>query len=430
MAGNEWTGYLALVALFACSAFFSAAETALIGSKRIYLQTLAEHGQRRAQMAVKLLKEPGDLLATLLVGNNVVNVAAATLGAVLFGPLKATILITLGLLFLGEIPPKTMAAHWPERLSLLFAYPVRFVQILFTPLVWLATHFTDLILWPFSRSLGGPSQRFFSREEIKTAIDESQDAGELEPGETIMVQEVLDLAKAKIGDLMLPLAEAACLRYEMTREEVLAELRLRRFSRYPLFKAGVTRPVGILHIKDLLFAPPNVRWQSLKRSLPFKPASMDAADLLRDMQIARFHMAGVVDEEGKVTGFITLELLIEEIVGEITDEHEREKDPIKALDIGIYQVRADLAVNDVALLLNVDLEMDDPEMSIDAYFKKATGGVSASTLRIGDGMIRPGKNGYLVFLFDGRSDTNDSSFDWDDDEDKEVEAAPKKPEAL
>ena len=424
MSERDWLGYVALMALFACSAFFSAAETALLSSKRVHLQALAEHEHRSARMALKLLEHPGNLLATLLVGNNVVNVAAATLGAVMFGPLKATVIITLAVLFIGEIPPKTMAAHWPERLSLFFAYPVRVMQILLTPLVWLASRFTDLILWPFSKRLGVPSQRFFSREEIKTAIDESQDAGELEPGETRMAQEALDLAKAKIGDLMLPSAEAACLRYEMSRAEVMAELRLRRFSRYPLFKKGVARPVGILHIKDLLLANPEVPWQSLKRSLPFRLATMDAADLLRDMQILRFHMAAVVDEAGSVVGFITLERLIEEIVGEITDEHERESDPIQALDIGTFQVRSDLAVRDVALLLNVDLETDEPDLSIDSYFRKVTGGVSASTLRIGDGMIRPGKNGYLVFLFESRAADNDGHDAWDDED----ETAPKRRE--
>ena len=399
MTESDIPSLIALGGLISLSAFFSGSETALIGSKRVALDNEAEKGNRAAKRALKLLDDPGSLLGTILVGNNLVNVAAAAIAAVLLGPFKATVVMTLLLLMIGEIPPKTLSSMWPERISKLVAYPITLFQWIFKPVVWITTTVTYLLLWPITRNMK-PKRRFFSEEEIRLALDRSQDAGELEPGEARMAQEVLDLDKIRIEDIMIPLAEAACLERDWPLERVIELVRRRRFSRYPVFLPDTRQTVGILHIKDLVVGDLSGGWQAFIRSLPLRPKDMDADDLLRDMQIARFHMAAVVDEGGEVIGFVMMERILEEIVGEIADEHAPEADPVQTLDTGVFCVRGDLEVADVARILNVDLNVEDPEQTIAALYREACENKPTSAVRIGQALIRSGKRGYIVQIMD------------------------------
>ncbi len=405
MSDGDIPSILALLALLFLSAFFSGSETALIGARRVRLQAEAERGSKTAALALKLLEKPGSLLGTILVGNNLVNVAAAAIGATLLGPVKATLVITLLLLLFGEIPPKTIAALWPEKMVRLVAYPVFIAKILLRPLAWITETISDIMIYPLTRKLK-PRRSVYSEDELQTALDQSQHAGELEPGEAVMAQEILDLDETTIREIMIPLEDAAFLERDWSLERILEEIRRTRFTRYPVYLSGTQHPCGIIHIKDLMIHKNVKRWQNLIRILPLRPATMNADDLLRDMQIARFHMAAVTDPDKRVIGFVTMETILEEIVGEIADEHDREADPIRNVELGIYCVRGDLEVADVSRILNVELPAEDPEQTIEDFYRGSIGSSPASGLQLGRTLIRHGKTGYIITLFEEMENGN------------------------
>ena len=387
---------IVLIALLIISAFFSGSETAIIGSRRVSLHDMRDKGSRSAGQVLKLLNDPGTLLGTILVGNNLVNVAAAAIGATLFGPAAATLIVTAALLLIGEVPPKTMAAMQPERLARLSAYPITLFTYVFRPVVWLTNTFTDLLLLPFTNKFGH-RRRFFSRDELRAALDISQDAGELEPGEAQIIQEVLDLEKVKIKELMIPLDQVAYLFSDWDLESVMAEIRSRRFTRYPVLDPRTRKPIGFLHIKDLLVRGGKSRpWRTLLQPMLQRDEDMFADDLLRDMQIARMHMVAAIDKNKHVIGFVTMERVLEEIVGEIADEHDLEADPIRTLGDGVYQVRADLEIADISRILNIDIPVDDPELSVREVYQTSSRNLPTSGLKLGRVLLRPSKHAYIV----------------------------------
>lgn len=398
MQEGDIPSIIALAALLVLSGFFSGSETAIIGSERITLSNLAKNGSRSARLVLKLLDDPKTLLGTILVGNNLVNVAAAAVGAVLLGPIWATIIITIALLLIGEIPPKTLAAQWPDKISRIVAYPIAALTILFRPIVWITNMTTSLLLWPLTR---GKSERkeSYSEDELQTALAESQNAGELEPGEARMAQEILELDTIPITDIMIPVDDAAIVREDWDFERVLDKIHKSRFTRYPVYGDNPDKPVGMLHIKDLLVHANIAHWKRLVRPLPAKPDTIMADDLLREMQLARFHMAAIVNKTGEVVGFVTMESILEEIVGEIADEHDRELDPIRLIEEGTYSIRKDLEIADIARILNLDIDIEDAEQSISSLFVHSSHDYPTNEVRLGeDILIRNGKQGYVLHV--------------------------------
>ncbi len=418
MSEGDITSIILFIILLVLSAFFSGSETALIGSKRVKLISRADQGSKGAKKALELLEDPGALLGTILVGNNLVNVAAAAIAATLLGPVYATIFVTLALLMIGEIPPKTMAAQWPERIARLVSYPIAILKRLFLPFVWITTTLTDLILLPITRKMG-PQRRFFSREELQTALDLSADAGELEPAEARMAQEVLDLDEMRIRDVMIPLEKTSVVYSDWSFQRLLDEIRIQQHTRYPIMDRDQLLPIGMLHVKDILISGNNPDWLALKRNLPWKSQNTHLDDLLRDMQIERYHFAGVLDGDGAPVGFVMMESVLEEIVGEIADEHDQEDDPIHSMGPNKYCVRGDLEMADISRILNVELPIEVQEMSIASLYAQHLGSKSTAKLHIGDALIRRSKRGYLVTVLEnpnGHENGNGDGHDDDDDD--------------
>ncbi len=399
MSENDVLAYLGLLFLLLFSAFFSGSETALIGSRRLILTTQAQKGNRSAQRALDLIREPGSLLGTILVGNNLVNVAAAALGAYLWGPVTATVVITLLLLLIGEIPPKTLATYWPEKIAKTVSWPISQFKRLFWPLAWIAQSLTDLILRPLFKKVG-PRRGYFSQDEISTALGLSQAEGELEPGEARMAQETLELDKTLLEEIMIPLKDTATLQKDWNLDRVEKEIRSSRFSRYPVYDHRGRPMKRMLHIKDLVLATHRKYWYGLTRTLEVRPGTMPADDLLREMQIGRFHMCAVAQEDGSIVGYVTMESVLEEIVGEITDEHDKEDDPVKTQGENKYLVRGDLELADVQLILNIDLEADDPEQTLEDYYRERAGGRPFSYIVVGRSRIRASKKKFIVEIFE------------------------------
>jgi CBS domain containing-hemolysin-like protein len=381
---------IALASLIVLSAFFSGSETALIGSGRIKLAHMTEMNVRGARRALSLVETPGELLATILVGNNLVNVMAATVATVLLGPVYATILVTLLLLIFAEITPKTLAAHQPERFAARVAGPIQLFGHLFRPVVWVTTGLTDLFLWPF---LGGKRlrERRLSRQELLVAIRLGARDGELEPSESRMTREVLALKDTPVSRIMIPLQNVEGIPESADYEEVMREVTRSGNTRYPIYRDDLADPFGLLHAKDLLINREGAEenWRRYVRPLIRCSASLEVDELLRDMQIQRSHMTAVEDAQGAVIGIVTMEDVLEEIVGEIQDEYDDDEvELIREINPGRFLVHGKMEVDDLCKVINADLGQKDQNVTLSQWFEKRCTAECGSPRRLKVGRVR------------------------------------------
>ncbi|MDY0005154.1 MAG: hemolysin family protein, partial [Polyangia bacterium] len=348
--------WLGLIVLIAFSAFFSSAETALMASGRVKLTHQLEQGRRGAAQALRLIEQPGPVLATVLVGNNLVNVAAAAIATVLWGPVWATFIITLLLLVLAEVTPKRLAASMPEDWARFVSMPVRVVGWVLKPVAWGVTRVTDLLLKVIPTP-GGIRKRGLSRQEFVTALNIGARDGELEPAETRMARELLALKDLKVREIMVPIESVVTVDEGSSWEELLELIARFGHTRYPVHRGDPSAPIGMLLAKDLLehVRQPPENWRRLVRELKRVSASLEADELLRDMQIQRIHLAAVEDAEGLVQGIVTMEDILEEVVGEIEDELDEPEGSVREVSPGRYFVDGTLEVDDLCKVTNIDL---------------------------------------------------------------------------
>lgn len=381
---------VALASLIILSAFFSGSETALVGSGRIKLNHLAEGGNRGARRALELIRRPGELLSVILVGNNLVNVMAAAVATVLMGPVYATVVVTFLLLIFSEITPKTLAAHQPERFAIRVAGAVQIFGWLFKPVVWVTNGITDLFLWPV---LGGQriKERRMSRQELLTAIRLGARDGELEPSETRMTREVLALKDTHVSALMIPLDEVDGIPESAAYEDVIRAVATSENTRYPVYRNHLGEMIGMLLVKDLLvhWQGAQENWRKYVRPIMRCRDSLEADELLRDMQIQRSHLAAVENEEGQVVGIVTMEDVLEEIVGEIQDEHDDDEvELVREASPGRYTVQGSVEVDDLCKVINVDLGQTDQHVTLAQWFTRRCGTDCGSTRRLKVGPVR------------------------------------------
>jgi putative hemolysin len=318
------------VACAACSAFFSATETAITSLTEASIFRMKAEGRRGAERLERLRGDLPRTLGTLLVGNTLANAAAGSLGAALaisafgekWGVLVATLFTSILLLVVAEVTPKTLAARRPERLALFFLGPIEaFVRFL-TPLTALLSAIARWILGPF----GVEEAADVTEEDVKSVIALSHEQGALKREESELLHAVLAFGDKPVRDAMVPRAKIVSLDVSATFARVEAVCREHRYSRYPVTRGREDEIVGILHVKDL-FDVSDAEEAAFDlgrylRPAVFVPALKRAEDLFREMRRRRFHMAVVVDESGAVAGLVTLEDLIEQIVGDIFDEHD------------------------------------------------------------------------------------------------------------
>jgi putative hemolysin len=326
-------GILLFVLCLILSAFFSSSETAFIAANPYSLEYREKKGSKPAALARKVLARTNDLLATILIGNTLVNAAAASIATSLFvsvlpeehrsrAVLYATGATTLLLLVFGEINPKTFAAHNAVRTATVFAYPLRAVMFLLAPVVKLFTLLAG-VLMPSSRPKGAGALRALNEEELKIAIHAG--ARGLSALRRKIVSGALDISSRPIKEVMVPRPEVRAIEIESAREDILATLRSSGYSRYPVYRGRLDNIEGVIHSKDVIgYLIDNKEFsiQDVLRKPFFVPELASLEKVLLQMQEKAVHMALVVDEFGNVDGIVTLEDIIEEIVGEIQDEHD------------------------------------------------------------------------------------------------------------
>jgi putative hemolysin len=359
-----WLGVACLV----MTMFFSAAETAFIAANRLRLRHLAEEGSRIAARYLDDFRRPERVLSTTMMGVTIAHIVAssAVTAALLpalggWAPWVATAALTPVMLVFGEIIPKTVAREWATSLVLRLYAPLRWASALLVPFVWT----TNVIVSTLLRSVVDPaaeSRRVVSREELKALLAMEPDEADVTTAEAEMIDKIFDLGDTTVREVMVPLIEVAMLPETATPADAIALVTRRGFSRIPIYAQRETDIVGVVTAMDLLRrGADGATLAELRRPVSYVPETKRIDDLLREMQRSRNHLAVVVDEYGGSTGVVTLEDILEQIVGEIQDEHDRPPASVDRLPDGSYWVAARTNIEELNEALDWSLPKHDYE---------------------------------------------------------------------
>ncbi|MGA1843030.1 MAG: HlyC/CorC family transporter [bacterium] len=346
------------------SAFFSCSETALMSINRLRLFHLVHKGDKRAKKVNRILSNQHAMLGTILVGNNFVNVSASVIASLLGimlvgqeGLLYVTILMTFILLIFCEITPKMYATSHAEQIASKVAWLIETAMYVLRPIVWLVVRISDLLLGILGQKRLSASKRLLTNEEIKSVITLGEQVGALAQNERKMLQSILELTNTTVKDVMVPRTDMVGLNIGATKDEVIQTIMKTGFSRFPVFQDTIDNIVGVIHSKDLIWETgTGFSLAAIMKRPFFVPESMKIHRLLGEFKKGWIHLAIVVDEYGGVEGMVTLEDLLEEIVGEIRDEFDvTSGPPFQTLPDGAILVNGNITLRDLRRHLNLDL---------------------------------------------------------------------------
>lgn len=359
---------IVLAVLLALSAFFSSNETALMSVNKIRLRSLSEEGNKRASLALDILdNHTPKMLSAILIGNNIVNIYASSLATTLayraggYMVSIATGLLTVAILVFGEITPKNYATINAEKITLRYINVIQFLMTIMTPVIFIINLFSRLFM-RILRVDPDAANKAMTEEELRTIVDVSHEDGVIESDEKKMIYNVFDLGDADAKDIMVPRVNVSFANVTSTYEELIDIFREDHFTRLPVFEETPDNVVGIINMKDLLLYDPREPFdiRSFLRKPHFTYEYKDISELLVEMRESTFNIAIVLDEYGEMTGLITLEDILEEIVGEIHDEYdENENELIKKISEREYIVEGSMNLDDVNEHLNTELGSED-----------------------------------------------------------------------
>ncbi|MBE6930756.1 MAG: HlyC/CorC family transporter [Ruminococcaceae bacterium] len=348
-----------LVILVIFSGFFSATETAFSTVNPSRLKAMASDGSKRAARTLELVEAPDRLLSTILIGNNIVNITAASLATLLFADLFAhhaiawsTVIMTAVILIFGEITPKHLAKTFPEHYSMFSASILRFFRLLFSPLNFIFSLWLKLL----SRIFTSVEDSRVTEDEVLDIVDEAMEAGTFDEQESELIRSAIEFDDLEVQDILTPRVQIEATALEDGRPAAEKLFRSSRFSRLPVFEETIDNVVGIIYEKDF-FQNPGKSLKQLLKPAHFVAPNTKISGLLRYLQQNKAHMAFVVDEFGGTQGLVTLEDILEQLVGEIWDEHDEVIEEIKQL--GEYSYRI-LCSTDLAKLFEL-FEMEEIE---------------------------------------------------------------------
>lgn len=367
MDSGDVTQLIILIILLVLSAFFSSAETALTTVNRIRIRSLADEGNKNAKTVLKITDDSGKMLSAILIGNNIVNLSAASLTTSLAYSLGgstvaiANAALTIVILLFGEITPKTMATIHAEKLSLAYAKVINFVMLIATPVIFLINGLSRGVLI-LLRVDPDAKNNIMTETELRTIVDVSHEDGVIESDEREMINNVFDLGDAKAKDVMVPRVHMTFADVDSTYEELIDIFREDKFTRLPVFEETTDNVIGTINMKDLLLYDNKKEFhiRDILREAYFTYEYKNISELLVEMRQASFNIAIVLDEYGETAGLITLEDLLEEIVGEIHDEYdENEEDFIQEVSSTEYKIEASMNLDDLNDRLDLSLESED-----------------------------------------------------------------------
>ena len=361
MDTGDLSTILALVFLVICSAFFSASETAYTSLNLVRMKRMAADGDARAAKVLKLAERYESLLSSILIGNNIVNILASSLATVLFvralgnkGVTVSTLVITVVILLVGEVTPKNIAKEHAETIAMKF-YPVLFALTkLFTPLNWLLGCWQKLI----GKVVKPAEDRGYTEEELITIVEEAENEGGIDAHESELIKSAIEFTDVDVEEILTPRVEIQAVELGASDDEISELFQESGYSRLPVYQETVDNIVGILHEKDFYANRGKVPVRELMSTPTYVMQNTKVSDLLKLLQKTKSHMAVVVDEYDGVQGIVTMEDILEELVGEIWDEHDEVVEEYRALPDGGYLVDGGANLDDMLELFDIHKEYD------------------------------------------------------------------------
>ena len=341
MESQLLTELLAMAICIAFSAYFSASETAFSSLNRARMKAMAEQGDKRAERALALAEQYDRLLSTLLIGNNIVNIAVASIGTVMFvryygdlGATISTVVITIVVLIFGEISPKSLAKDSPERFAMLSAPLLRILMWVLAPLNFLFSQWKKLLTVIFRVK----DDRKLTQQELLVLVDEVEQEGGIDRDEGELLRSAIEFPDQEAEDILTHRVDLEAVQMNASREEVAKVFRESRYSRLLVYGEDLDDIQGVIHLKDFCDAPAGATLKDMMTSPLFVPPSVKISALLRQLQRSKSHVAVVSDEFGGTLGIVTLEDILEELVGEIWDEHDEVEEPVRQTGEGAYRI--------------------------------------------------------------------------------------------
>lgn len=392
---------LSIVLLLICSAIASAIETAMTASSRIKLQSLSDNGNKKAELALKLKDRQQKVVSTTLIMNNVVNICLSTIATLFFTiyynsiPLPIlTALLTITILLFGEITPKTLASNNPEKCVMFYAHIIILFTNVLTPVVFLLNSISNTILKPFNIDINS-KEDIVTEEELKTMVDISHEEGVIEEEEKEIIHNLFEFGDLTLKDIMIPRVDMVMLKKDSTYEEILEIFKNERYTRIPIYDENPDNVIGLINIKDFFLYDSNKKnfdINNILREAFFLYENKKVTDTLTEMRNTSNNFVIVLDEYGSTVGMVTLEDILEEIVGDIRDEfdEDEENDIIKVND-NEYVISGSTKIDDINEKLDININND----SVDSI-----GGVIISNIsqipQLGDEAVCGENNEYRV----------------------------------
>lgn len=359
---------VAIVLLVMCSAYFSATETAFTSLNTIRMKTWAENGDKRAARALAVGEDYDKLLSSILIGNNIVNITATTISTLLFtkifvtyGATISTVVITIVVLIFGEISPKSVAKEFPERFAMFSAPILRVIIVVLTPLNFLFSMWKKLLSKIFKPS----GDDGITEEELMGIVDQAESEGGLDAHEGDLIRASIEFNDLDVSDILTPRVDLVAVDEESTMQEVGALFVENGYSRLPIYHETIDNIIGVVHQKD--FYKARVRGEDrlamIKSPVVYTTPNTKIFKLLRILQMNKVHMAVVVDEYGGTEGIVTLEDILEELVGEIWDEHDEVTEFLHKQPDGSYNIDCTTDLDDMYDLFEIKGECEASTVS-------------------------------------------------------------------
>lgn len=360
--------FVILAILLLLSAFFSSAETALTTVNKIKMKNMADEGNKRAALVLQVTEDSSKMLSAILIGNNIVNLSASSLATTLairllgsVGAGIATGILTILILIFGEISPKTMATLKANRMSLRYVKIIHGLMVILTPVIfvinWLAMAFLKLLRVDPNNNEGA-----ITEEELRTLVDVSHESGVIEGEEREYIHNIFDFTDATAKEIMIPRIDMTVVNVNWSYDKLLEVFQEDMFTRLPVYEEDTDNIIGLINMKDMILAPKDESFsiRDYLRKVYFTYEQKNTSELFEEMRRERLSLAIVLDEYGAVAGMVTLEDLLEELVGEIRDEFDGDEvDDLVPINEREYDVLGSMNLEDLCDELDLDFESED-----------------------------------------------------------------------
>ena len=372
------TLWVTLVILVAFSAFFSASETAFSSLNQIRLKSRADDGDRTAARVLAMSEQYDKLLSTILIGNNIVNIAAASIGTIIFtkmlgaerGATVSTMVLTIVVLIFGEVTPKSLAKEMPETIATAVAPALSLLMLVFTPLTWLFSQWKRLL----NHFVHSSESDTITEGELMTMVSEAENDGELTDRESELIRSAIEFDDVEVEEILTPRVDVVAVADDISLEELAQTFAESGYSRLPVYHGTIDNIIGVVHEKDFYIArlKKATKIDDLVAPTLYTTGSTQISQLLRTLREQHHHMAVVVDEYGGTEGIITLEDILEELVGEIWDEHDEVTEDFRKQSDGSWLVSGSASVDDLFETLDLPEDEDIDSNTVNGLVQEKT----------------------------------------------------------